>query len=272
MDTPVPSHVPSLIAAHMRASAGRTPGGRVGPFIVGLDPHSDDPMRNYAVPEHGACPDVGDTTALIAFFRRSQRIPRLEYIEDSAPRAWPALAAAGFTIERRTPVMIATPGTRLTPRSPAGTTLRQTISDEDLTAAATVQHDAYQMPCPPGPHDIARLTRLTQRGGLVAIAVDDSSGTVTGTGLVDVTGDRPPSASSLSSASCRHSAVAALPPPSAPTSQGPPTPRASAWSSWKPSQKRNRSTGTPGSPTPPPKSGPRSADTTTARYGCFREH
>jgi len=191
MDTPVPSHVPALIAAYLRASASGRGGGRAGPFTVGLDAHSDDPMRNYAVPEHGACPDVGDTTALIAFFRRRQRIPRLEYIEDSAPRAWPALAAAGFTIERRTPVMIATPGTRLTPRSPAGITIRKATSDEDLTAAATVQHHAYQMPCPPGPHDIARLNRLTQRGGLVAIAVDDSSDTVTGTGLVDVTGDRP---------------------------------------------------------------------------------
>ena len=191
MDTPVPSHAPSLIAAYMRASAGRTPGSRVGPFTVGLDPDSDDPMRNYAVPDDGACPDAGDTAALIAFFRRSQRIPRLEYVEDSAPRAWPELAAAGFTIERRTPVMIAVPDTRLTPRAPAGITIRQATRDDDLTAAATVQHHAYQMPRPPGPHDIARLARLTQRGGLVAIAADDSSGTVTGTGLVDVTGDRP---------------------------------------------------------------------------------
>jgi len=191
MNVPVPSHASSLIAAYMRASAGRTPGGRIGPFTVGLDPHSDDPMRNYAVPDQGACPDAGDIGALIAFFRRSQRIPRLEYLEDSAPRAWPALAAAGFAIERRTPVMIATPDTRLTPRSPAGTTIRQATGYDDLTAAATVQHHAYDIPGPPGPYDIARLTRLTRRGGLVAIAVDDSSGTVTGTGLVDVTGDRP---------------------------------------------------------------------------------
>jgi GNAT superfamily N-acetyltransferase len=47
------------------------------------------------------------------------------------------------------------------------------------------------MPQPPGAHDIARLTRLTRRGGLVAIAVDESSGTVAGTGLIDVASDRP---------------------------------------------------------------------------------
>jgi ribosomal protein S18 acetylase RimI-like enzyme len=79
----------------------------------------------------------------------------------------------------------------LTPRSPAGMTIRQATSDTDLTAAAVAQHHAYQVPHPPGAHDTARLTSLTRRGGLVAIAIDDSSGTVAGTGLVDVTGDRP---------------------------------------------------------------------------------
>jgi len=191
MDTPVLSHVPALIAAYMRASAGRKPGGRVGPFTAGLDPHSDDPMRNYAVPDDAACPEAGDVEALAAFFRRHQRIPRLEYIEDSAPRVWPALAAAGFALERRIPVMIATPGTRLTPRSPAGISVRQAVGDDDLAAAVTVQHQAYQVPDPPGPHDMARMTRLIQRGGIVSIAVDGASGTVTGTGLVDVAVDGP---------------------------------------------------------------------------------
>jgi GNAT superfamily N-acetyltransferase len=191
MDAPVLPHIPALIAARMRAAVGRRSGGRAGPFTVGLDPHSDDPMRNYAVPDHDARPGAGDIDALIAFFRSSQRIPRLEYVEEDAPSAWPALAAAGFAVERRTPVMIAAPATPLTSRSPAGITIRQATSDTDLTAAAVVQHHAYQMPCPPGSHDIARLTSLTRRGGLVAIAVDDSSGTVAGAGLVDVTGDRP---------------------------------------------------------------------------------
>jgi ribosomal protein S18 acetylase RimI-like enzyme len=186
MDTSLPAHVPALIAAYMRASGTRT-----GPFTVGLDAHSDDPMRNYAVPDHGACPGAGDIDALITLFRHRQRVPRLEYIEEDAPRAWPALAAAGFTIERRTPVMIATPATPLTPRSPAGITILLATSDSDLAAAATVQHHAYQLPAPPGPQDVARLTRLPQRGGLVAIAVDESSGTVAGTGLIDVAGDRP---------------------------------------------------------------------------------
>jgi ribosomal protein S18 acetylase RimI-like enzyme len=191
VDTPVLPHAPALIAAYMRSAAARGHGGRTGPFTVGLDPHSDDPMRNYAVPDHQASPGAADIQALITAFRHSHRIPRLEYIEEDAPRAWPALAAAGFTIERRTPVMIATPDTPLAPRSPAGITIRPAAGDTDLTAAATVQHHAYQIPHPPGPHDIARLAGLTRRGGLVSIAIDDSAGTVVGTGLIDIAGDRP---------------------------------------------------------------------------------
>jgi ribosomal protein S18 acetylase RimI-like enzyme len=191
MNAPVLPHVPALIAAHMRAAVSSRPGGRSGPFTIGLDPHTDDPMRNYAVPDGGARPGAGDIDALITFFRRRHRVPRLEYIEEEAQRVWPALATAGFAVECRTPVMIATPATRLAPRSPAGITIRQAASDADLAAAAAVQHHAYEMPDPPGPHDIARLTRLTQRGGLVAIAINDASGTVIGSGLIDVAGDRP---------------------------------------------------------------------------------
>jgi GNAT superfamily N-acetyltransferase len=191
MNTPVLPHAPARIAAHIRAAASSRPGGRTGPFTIGLDPHTDNPMRNYAVPDHGARPGAAEIAALITSFRHCRRIPRLEYIEEDAPQVWPALAAAGFTIEHRTPVMTATPATRLTPGSPAGITIRQAASHADLAAAAAVQHHAYQMPGPPAPHDIARLTRLTQRGGLVAVAIDDASGTVTGTGLIDVTGDRP---------------------------------------------------------------------------------
>ena len=56
-------------------------------------------MRNYAVPDRGACPGAGDIDALITLFRHRHRVPRLEYIEEDAPRAWPALAAAGFTVD-----------------------------------------------------------------------------------------------------------------------------------------------------------------------------
>jgi ribosomal protein S18 acetylase RimI-like enzyme len=188
MNAVVPSHVPVLIAEHMRAAAGRGPRHEVGPFAVGLDGHSDDPMRNFAVPESGACPAADEVDALIAFFRQHHRIPRLEYVEASAPDVEPALAAAGFAVECRTPVMISTPDSDLTPLEPAGITVREAAGDTDLAAAVAVQHHAYQVPHPPGPQDIARLAGLVRRGGVVSVAADDVSGAVVGTGLVDVTG------------------------------------------------------------------------------------
>jgi ribosomal protein S18 acetylase RimI-like enzyme len=190
-------HVPTLIAAHMRAAASSRPGGRSGPFTIGLDQYSDDPMRNYAVPDNGARPGPADVEALITTFRTSHRIPRLEYIEEDAPQAWPALAAAGFSVDRRTPVMTATPATHLTPGEPTGITIRQAATNAEHAAAAAVQHHAYELPSPPTTHDVARLTRLTQRGGLVAIAFDDASGTVTGTGLIDVAAAGQPSVGEL---------------------------------------------------------------------------
>jgi ribosomal protein S18 acetylase RimI-like enzyme len=183
---------PALISAYMRAAAGRRrSGSRVGPFTVGLDAHSDNPFRNFAVPDDSASPDAGQVRALIEYFRDRHRIPRLEYVEQNAPRVLPALIAAGFAVDQRTPVLIATPDTVLSPRWPAGISVRPTASEADLAEAVAVQHHAYEMPDPPGPHDVARLTGLVRRGGIVVVAVDDDSRAVVGAGLVDVVGEYP---------------------------------------------------------------------------------
>src|SRR6202522_3159779 len=188
MSTTLLSHAPELIAAHMRAAIGRRQTDQAGPFCIGFDTHSDDPFRNYAVPAGGARPTAGDVAALVACFRRHERIPRLEYVEASAPEVEAAVAAAGFSVELRTPVMVSGPGVVLTPREPAGVTVRAAAGDADLQAAAAVQHEAYAVPHPPGPHDVARLAGVVRRGGVVSVAVDDASDQVVGSGLVDVTG------------------------------------------------------------------------------------
>jgi ribosomal protein S18 acetylase RimI-like enzyme len=182
----------ALIADHMRAAASRRPGDRIGPFTAGIDSHSDDPMRNFAVPDSGACPTAAEAEQLVAFFRERRRIPRLEYVEDSAPGVERVLLRAGFTVERRTPVMISTPDTILTPGEPDGIKVREAAGDADLAAAVAVQHHAYQVPVPPGPEDVARLARVAERGGIVSVAVDDATANVVGTGLVDVTGPGDP--------------------------------------------------------------------------------
>jgi ribosomal protein S18 acetylase RimI-like enzyme len=105
-----------------------------------------------------------------------------------ATRVTPALLAAGFTVEARTPVMVSVSGRPLTPREPVGITVREAADEADLAAAAAVQHHAYRVPSPPGPADIARLRATVARGGIVTVAVADGSGSVVGTGLVDVPG------------------------------------------------------------------------------------
>jgi len=56
MNTMLLRHAPELIAAHMRATAGRRHPDQAGPFCTGFDPHSNDPFRNYAVPADGVRP------------------------------------------------------------------------------------------------------------------------------------------------------------------------------------------------------------------------
>ena len=56
MSTMLLRDAPELIAAHMRAAAGRRHPDQAGPFCIGFDPDSNDPFRNYAVPPAAPAP------------------------------------------------------------------------------------------------------------------------------------------------------------------------------------------------------------------------
>ena len=80
--------------------------------------------------------------ALRAAFRARERMPRFEFIEEFAPDLGPALAAAGFSLEERYPLLVCTPETlRPTPPIPGLTitTLTPDSPAEDLLACLTVQ-------------------------------------------------------------------------------------------------------------------------------------
>ncbi len=54
------------IQGYLRALfARREDAERVGPFLAGYDAHSDNPYRNYAIPDDEAEPSSGDVMALI---------------------------------------------------------------------------------------------------------------------------------------------------------------------------------------------------------------
>jgi GNAT superfamily N-acetyltransferase len=98
------------LQAFLRASAA---GGRtvvhVPPFTAYLNP--SDPLRflNYAIPDGDVEPAAADVGALREAFRARERLPRLEWVEEAAPRVAGALAAAGMREELRTPLMACTP-------------------------------------------------------------------------------------------------------------------------------------------------------------------
>ena len=73
-------------------------------------------------------------------------MPRFEFIEEFAPALGPALAAAGFDLEERYPLLVCTPEMlRLSPPIPGLTitTLTPDSSAEDLLAYLTVQREGF---------------------------------------------------------------------------------------------------------------------------------
>jgi ribosomal protein S18 acetylase RimI-like enzyme len=143
---------------------------RVGPFLVRFDEHSDSLYRNYAIPDDAAQPSAEDVVALLVAFARHGRTPRLEYVAP-APAVDDALAAAGFTVDLRLPLMTIAPEELRDPAEQPGVEVVEARSEEDLRAAAWVQNIAYGEPADVG--DVVQLGRLratTGAGGAVMLA------------------------------------------------------------------------------------------------------
>lgn len=75
-----------------------------GPFTLYRHRASDHPYANYAVPNPGA-PEWDGIDALRAAFADECLRPRLEFVAECAPGLEQALAAAGFELQGRYPVM-----------------------------------------------------------------------------------------------------------------------------------------------------------------------
>jgi ribosomal protein S18 acetylase RimI-like enzyme len=151
---------------------------RVGCFVASFDAHSANPFLNYAVPDVGADPDETAITALAEAFARRARMPRLEYIEATAPLVAPRLVAAGFAIDACLPIMIC--GEPSCVRPPAeGTHVALASDDTDIVQAAETVAAAFGSDAshPDG------LRRLVAQGGVLAIARDSDSEMIVGAGV-----------------------------------------------------------------------------------------
>jgi hypothetical protein len=100
-----------------------------GPFDVFLDPESDHPYSNYAIPRDGAEPSRAAVDEVITVMARAARLPRAEFLAATAPAAEKALLDAGFTVELRRPLMTCTSPPDLEP--PEGVTLHQLGPDSE---------------------------------------------------------------------------------------------------------------------------------------------
>ena len=168
------------IQAYLRAHAMRAADHeRCSVFLASFDAEDDNPYRNYAVPDDDARPLAGDVSALITAFVRRGRKPRLEYISKAAPEVEAVLAARGFAVEKRYPLLICTPGRVQSLRAPAGVNLSLATSDDMIVAAARALAEAYgqenEHPAP--------LIRMVTQGGVLVVAHDVASGAVAGAGM-----------------------------------------------------------------------------------------
>ena len=153
---------------------------RIGPFTATFNATNANPFLSYAIPDEAAEPWPDDIEALVTTYRARNRVPRLEYLPALAPAVEPALVAAGFLVDAHAPLM--TFSRRIARAAPAGIELIEAVSDEDIRAAATAQHEAYDEPEPPSDAWIAGVRASVEAGGLLVLARDAHTGEPAGGG------------------------------------------------------------------------------------------
>jgi GNAT superfamily N-acetyltransferase len=154
---------------------------RIGPFLALFSSVSDNPFRNYAVPDDGVDPTPGEVANLVDAFQQLDRLPRLEYVRP-APTVDTALAVAGFDIMPTLGLMALAGFDEFTDApDPDGYRVVLPITGEYLGEAAHVQDIAYGEPdVDPDPTGLAETLA---KGGSVAVALHEDTDTVVGAGL-----------------------------------------------------------------------------------------
>src|SRR5262249_12762396 len=114
---------------------------RIGPFTAYLHPREQLKYLNYAIPDDSAEPTGDEIELLRDAFRERDRLPRLEWVEEAAPRVASPLEQAGMREELRTPMMALVPDELVSPNVPGAVVTR--VGDEDLRATVDVQRIAF---------------------------------------------------------------------------------------------------------------------------------
>jgi hypothetical protein len=174
------------LQAFLRASAA---GGRtvvpVAPFTAYLNPANPLRFLNYAIPDGDVEPSAAQVEALRAAFRTRERLPRLEWVEEAAPRVAPALAAAGMVQELRTPLMACMPDDLVDAGADVEDLSVAPVGDTDLRATSDLQRVAFGMEPLPAGEPPASFARPSGGGAVLARAGGDPAAVAVWTRVID---------------------------------------------------------------------------------------
>ena len=160
----------------------------VPPFTAYLDPQ--DPLRflNYAIPDDDVAPARADVDRLRAVFRDHDRLPRLEWIEEVAPRLAPALESAGMTEELRTPLMACQPEELVDAQAAVDDLTIRVVEQHDLRDCANLQRVAFGGPPLPDDQEPRRLGGGAVLARSAGVPVAAASWTRVGDGVSEIVG------------------------------------------------------------------------------------
>ena len=132
-----------------------------GPFTLYRHRTSDHPYANYAVPDAGAVAWEG-IDALRAAFGAEGLQPRLEFVAECAPGLEEALAADGFTLQGRYPVMTLPAEQLREVPAPDGVVIARVLEGGDVRALLATAAEAFG----DGPPTDAQIAAYRGRGHL----------------------------------------------------------------------------------------------------------
>jgi ribosomal protein S18 acetylase RimI-like enzyme len=168
---------PQRLQGYLRDVVARTREAvPVGPFTLFVDPHSDHPFLNYAIPDAGARAWPAEAIgALRDACAERGRVARLEFVVSAAPGLPEALVAGGFALEAELAVMVCTPATLARSPRPPGTTIEAVGATappalvRDLIGA---QREAFGELTAVADAEIARFVRVIGAGAGLLARVD----------------------------------------------------------------------------------------------------
>jgi GNAT superfamily N-acetyltransferase len=137
-----------------------------GHFLVRFDPHDDALHLNCATPASAEAVTGDDIAALVEAFAVRRRTPRLEFLAEAAPELEGALVAHGFTVEGSLPLMTLSAASLRTLAVPSDIELIFPNSEDELFAFAGAQKAAFGASAPANAHDVRRLRRTLDGGGV----------------------------------------------------------------------------------------------------------